>query len=70
MKPGAVHHAPTDLNCLPGGGNSIIASDSHRQDERLARGMGTLILDECTLDWRLDDTDAGMTVTALLPVDA
>lgn len=48
----------------------VIASDGHRQDKPLGRGLGTLMLDECTLEWRLDDADAGTTLIALLPMDA
>lgn len=46
----------------------FIESDSTRRGERGNRGLGTLLLEECALEWQLDETDQGMQLSALLPV--
>lgn len=48
----------------------VIESDSFGEDRQGGRGLGTLLLDECTLQWELEDQPHGKTLTVLLPIDA
>lgn len=47
-----------------------IDSDSRRGDAPGGRGLGTQLLEECTLDWRLKDVPGGLSLVAQLPADA
>ena len=48
----------------------VIESDSFGEDRQGGRGLGTLLLEECTLQWTLEDQPHGKTLTVLLPIDA
>ena len=46
-----------------------IESDSCGTGTTGGRGLGTLLLEECTLDWKLKDVTAGKQLTVVLPID-
>lgn len=47
----------------------VIESDSFGEDREGGRGLGTLLLEECTLQWTLEDFPHGKTLTVLLPLE-
>lgn len=72
VRHGGATHVNVVIESSPRGPVDLLLtvdSDSRRRGAQGQRGLGTQLLDECTLWWDLEDSNLGMRLSAALPVD-
>lgn len=72
VRHGSATHAVVAISFTGDEGRDLrvaIESDSFGGGTAGGRGLGTLLFEECTLDWKLEDVANGKQLTVVLPID-
>lgn len=71
VRHGGARHADVSITCVDGDLVRLVVRDDGRgQAGSSMPGLGTTLLEECTLDWNRDVTPTGCVLTATLPTAA